>query len=53
MILFTGWHWLDPMVGLAIVVMILWGTWGLLRDSVNLILDAVPHNVDAEKVKAY
>jgi len=52
-ILFTGWMWIDPLVGLAIVVTILLGTWGLLRDSVNLILDAVPHNVDGPAVRAY
>ncbi len=52
-ILFTGWMWLDPVVGLMIVVLILWGTWGLLRDSTNLILDAVPHNIDKGKVTDY
>jgi len=36
----TQWNWLDPAVGLVIVVTILIGTWELLRDSVNLILDA-------------
>ncbi len=41
-ILLTGWQWLDPVVSLAIVAVILIGTWGLLRDSVNLALDAVP-----------
>lgn len=53
LILFTGKMWIDPAVGLLIVVTILWGTWGLLRDSVNLILDAVPHHVDAKAVRAY
>lgn len=52
-ILFTGWLWLDPTVGIFIVVMILLGTWGLLRDSTNLILDAVPHNIDLHAVEHY
>lgn len=52
-ILFTKWYWIDPAVGIAIVVMILWGTWGLLRDSTNLILDAVPHNIDLYAVEHY
>ncbi len=52
-ILWTGWYALDPIVGIAIVVAIVIGTWGLLRDSVNLIMDAVPHWVDAKGVKAY
>lgn len=50
---FTAWWWLDPVVGLLIVLTILWGTWGLLRDSVNLILDAVPHTIDQASVRDY
>ena len=52
-IIFTGWQWLDPTVSLVIVAVILLGTWGLLRDSVNLALDAVPEGIDAEAVTAY
>lgn len=50
---FTQWHWLDPVVGLIIVGIVLWGTWGLLRDSVILLLDAVPHYIDHMGVKEY
>lgn len=49
----TGWLWLDPVVGLLIVVIVLWGTWDLLRGSINLILGAVPHGVDLAGVRAY
>ena len=49
----TGWLWLDPVVGLIIVAIILWGTWGLLRDSLSLILDAIPHYIDHSGVKKY
>jgi cobalt-zinc-cadmium efflux system protein len=49
----THWYWLDPLVGIAIVLTILLGTWSLLRDSVGLILDAVPQGVDQEAVRAY
>jgi len=52
-ILFTGWIWLDPLAAVIIVVIILWGTWGLLRDSVNLILDAVPQGIDRTSVENY
>ena len=52
-IYFTGWLWVDPMAGLLIVVVILAGTWGLLRDSVNLILDAVPQGIDRQAVHRY
>lgn len=52
-IYFTGWHWVDPVVGLLIVLIVLWGTWGLLRDSVHLMMDAVPHYIDHTGVKKY
>ena len=53
LILVTGWSWLDPVVSLAIAAVILIGTWGLLRDSANLALDAVPDGVDIAAVRAY
>jgi len=49
----TGWLWLDPVVGLIIVALIVYGTWGLLRDSLNLALDAVPAGIDMNDVKEY
>jgi cobalt-zinc-cadmium efflux system protein len=52
-ILRTGWSLLDPISSLVIVVIILIGTWGLLRDSVNLALDAVPRGIDSGAVKAF
>ena len=53
LISFTGWEWIDPVVGLLIVVIVLWGTWGLLRDSLHLILDGIPHYIDHTGVKEY
>ena len=47
----TGWLWLDPAVSLAIAGVITVGTWGLLRASVNLALDAVPENIDPGQVR--
>src|SRR5712691_1510500 len=52
-ILATGWWWLDPVVSLVIVGVILIGTWDLLRDAVNLALDAVPEGVDLPGVRQY
>lgn len=52
-IYYTDWEWLDPCVGLAIVVIILIGTWGLLRDSVNLLLDAVPYHINHKAIREY
>lgn len=53
LILFTHYTWIDPVVGLIIVSIILWGTWGLLRDSVGLILDATPHHIDQSGIENY
>ena len=52
-ILLSGWWWLDPVVSLVINAVIVWGTWGLLRDSVNMALDAVPPGVDVASVQNY
>ena len=52
-ILLTGWLWLDPAVSIGISLVILLGTWGLLRDSFNLALDAVPDQIDPTAVVAY
>lgn len=49
----TGWLWLDPAVSIGIVVVITIGTWGLLRDSVNLALDTVPEGIEPDAVAAY
>ena len=52
LILFTGWSIVDPLVSLGIVAVILIGTWGLLKDSVNLALDAAPTGVSVSGVRA-
>ncbi|TSA79812.1 cation transporter [Deinococcus detaillensis] len=52
-ILFTGWNWLDPVVSLILAAVILYGTWGLLRESLDLALDAVPESVDLNEVKSF
>ncbi|MFT4934822.1 MAG: cobalt-zinc-cadmium efflux system protein [Pseudoalteromonas distincta] len=49
----TSLYWLDPALSLLIVAVILIGTWGLLRDSVDLALDAAPRGVDVEAVRAW
>ena len=51
--LYTGWTWLDPAMSLAIAAVIVASTWGLLRDSVNLSLHAVPPRIDAGLIRGY
>jgi cobalt-zinc-cadmium efflux system protein len=53
LILLFGWNWVDPLVSLLIAAVIFLSTWGLLRDSLNLAVDAVPRNVDPDAVRAY
>jgi len=48
---YTGWYWLDPAIGLVIMVVILISTWSLLRDSFRMTIDAVPSGLELEKVK--
>ncbi len=52
-ILKTGWMWLDPVVSIVVSLVILVGTWSLLRHALDLALDAVPGHIDAEAVRAY
>lgn len=47
---FTGWYILDGLIGLAVVIAIVVATWDLFRESVRLVLDGVPANVDYEEV---
>ncbi len=53
LILFFGFGWIDPLISLVIAAVIFLSTWGLLRDSLNLAVDAVPRNVDPGAVRAY
>jgi cobalt-zinc-cadmium efflux system protein len=52
-IMLTGWSWIDPLVSLLISGAIVWGTWGLLRDAVNMSLDAVPSTIKPTDVRNY
>lgn len=52
-ILYTNWTWLDPVMSLLVVAVVVVGTWGLLRNSVSLALDAVPPGVDLQGIRDY
>ena len=49
----TGWFWLDAAASLLIAGFIVWGTWGVLRQSFQLSLAAVPDAIDRSKVEHY
>lgn len=48
----TGWNWLDPIVSLVIAGVIVWGTWGLLRDTMRLALHGVPARISTDRVRS-
>lgn len=47
---FTGWNILDPIIGLAIAVIILHSTWDILKESIRLALDGTPEQFDTEDI---
>ncbi|MGA9658922.1 MAG: cation diffusion facilitator family transporter [Asticcacaulis sp.] len=53
LMMLTGWVWLDPALSLVVAAVIVWGTWGLLRDSLRLALQGVPPHIDAVKIRAW
>jgi cobalt-zinc-cadmium efflux system protein len=52
-ILLTGWLWVDPIIGIVIVIVITLGTWGLLKESFHLSMDAVPKKINLKQVGDY
>jgi len=52
-ILATGLWWLDPATSIAVAVVIVIGTWSLLKESIGLALDAVPANIDRDAIERY
>lgn len=49
----TGIQWIDPVMSFIIILVILWGTWRLFTDSIDLALDAVPKNIKIEDVRNF
>jgi cobalt-zinc-cadmium efflux system protein len=49
---YTHLYWIDAAIGIAIMIVILVSTWGLLRDSFKMTIDAVPAGMELERIKA-
>jgi cobalt-zinc-cadmium efflux system protein len=49
-ILATGWDYADPLISIAIGILILGSSWGILRDSVRILLEASPSDMEVEEV---
>lgn len=52
-IFLTGQYWIDPLLSVGVVALIVWGTWGLLRESSSLALDAAPAHIDVAEVRTF
>jgi cobalt-zinc-cadmium efflux system protein len=51
-ILFTGQNWIDPLLSLMIAALILWSSWGIVRESLNILLEGTPHGVSLAEIRA-
>jgi len=51
--LYTGWLWIDPAVSIVVALVIVIGTWSLLKEAISLSLDAVPASIDRIAIETY
>jgi len=49
-IFFTQWNWLDPLVSVLIGALILWNAWGILRQTIHILLESTPENIDMKNM---
>ena len=49
-IYFTKWNWLDPFVSVLIGLFILWNAWSILRQSIHILLESTPENIDIKEM---
>ena len=48
---YTGWVWLDPVLSIAIAALIVWSAWDIVRESLNILLEALPRGLTLASVK--
>jgi cobalt-zinc-cadmium efflux system protein len=51
LVYFTGWHVADPAVSILIGGLVLWGSWGLVREGVDILMEAVPAEIDMDELR--
>jgi len=51
-IMMTGQPWIDPALSMGIAALILWSSFGILRETLNILLEGTPRGVSLEKVEA-
>lgn len=48
---FTGWNWLDALASVLIGFLILWNAWGILRESVQILMESTPADIDMDALR--
>ena len=51
-ILWTGRTWIDPVLSIAIGILILWSSWGIIRETLNILLEGIPRGMSVDKIIA-
>jgi cobalt-zinc-cadmium efflux system protein len=46
----TNWNWLDPLVSVFIGLLILWNAWGILKETVEILLESTPRDIDTSQI---
>jgi cobalt-zinc-cadmium efflux system protein len=49
-IAFTNWNWLDPLVSVLIGALILWNAWGILRQTIHILLESTPESINIDSM---
>lgn len=49
-IFFTRWNWLDPLVSALIGLLIVWNAWNILRETLHILLESTPRDIDLERL---
>lgn len=47
---YTGWHQIDPMLSVLIAALIIWTAWGIVKESLNILLEGLPHGLELQNV---
>lgn len=47
---YTNWNWLDPLVSVLIGLLILWSAWGIVRESVDILMEGTPSDIDMDSM---
>jgi cobalt-zinc-cadmium efflux system protein len=53
LVYFTGWMWLDPAISFVILVVVGYSSWGLLRETIQMALQAAPESIDMAAVREF